>query len=320
MTEPASGPGRPRIVSLLPSATEIVCALGLRENLVGVSHECDHPADVVGLPVVTRAKIDAHRSSRAIDDDIRALVRDGLGVYEIDTERLEQLAPDLIVTQDQCDVCAVSYEDVVAAVKELAGARAEIVSLRPSRLADVWDDIRRVAAAAGVAQRGHDLANHLGDRLVELGRRTRGLVRVRVACLEWLDPLMAAGNWIPELVELAGGTSDLAAPGLHSPWLDFAKVAELDPEVVCAMPCGFALRRTERELAELLRDPHWQRLGAVRAGRCFAVDGNAYFNRPGPRLVESAEILAALLHPAECGSMAPENAAARVAAPAAAPQ
>jgi iron complex transport system substrate-binding protein len=309
---------RPRIVSLLPSATEIVCGLGLRADLVGVSHECDHPADVVGLPVVTRAKIDPRRSSREIDDDIRALVQAGLGVYEIDTERLEELAPDLIVTQDQCDVCAVSYEDVVAAVKELTGTNAEIVSLRPSRLADVWDDVRRVAAAAGVAQRGHDLANDLGERMVALGRRTRGLARVRIACLEWLDPLMAAGNWVPELVEIAGGSSDLAAAGRHSPWLDFAAVASLDPEVVCAMPCGFDLPRTARELAGLLRDPRWRELGAIRAGRCFAVDGNAYFNRPGPRLVESAEILAGLLHPAECGSLAPAYAVERVAAPAAA--
>jgi iron complex transport system substrate-binding protein len=267
---------------------------------------------------VTRAKIDVHRSSRAIDDDIRALVRDGLGVYEIDTERLARLAPDLIVTQDQCDVCAVSYEDVVAAVRQLAGPSAEIVSLKPSRLADVWDDLRRVAAAAGVSQRGDDLANDLGERMVDLGRRTRGLRRVRIACLEWLDPLMAAGNWVPELVEIAGGTSDLAAPGRHSPWLELETLAAFDPELLCAMPCGFDLPRTERELALLLRDPRWQRLEPVRNGRCFAVDGNAYFNRPGPRLVESAEILAGLLHPGECASLVPEHAAARVGAPGAA--
>ena len=309
----ASAP-RPRIVSLLPSATEIVCALGLRENLVAVSHECDHPADVAGLPIVTRAKIDVKRTSREIDADIRALLREGLGVYDIDTERLEQLAPELIVTQDQCDVCAVSYEDVLAAVRKLTGTSAEIVSLRPNRLADVWDDIRRVGAAAGVSQRAHDLANDLGDRLVALGRRTRDLARVRIACLEWLDPLMAAGNWIPELVELTGGASDLATAGRHSPWLDFEKVAAFDPEVVCAMPCGFDLERTERELAALLREPRWQELSAVRAGRCFAVDGNAYFNRPGPRLVESAEILAGLLHPHECSDLVPPRAAARVAA------
>jgi iron complex transport system substrate-binding protein len=309
----------PRIVSLLPSATEILCGLGLRASLVGVSHECDHPADVVGLPVVTRAKIDVTRTSREIDDDIRALVRNGLGVYEIDTERLEQLAPDLIVTQDQCDVCAVSYEDVVAAVKQLTGTNAEIVSLRPNRLADVWDDVRRVGAAAGVPQRAHDLANDLGERLVALGRRTRGLPRVRIACLEWLDPLMAAGNWVPELVDLAGGTSDLATAGRHSPWLDFASIAAFAPEVVCAMPCGFDLERTERELRGLLRDPRWQELAAVRAGRCFAVDGNAFFNRPGPRLIESAEILAGLLHPGECAALVPADAVARVAPPAASP-
>jgi iron complex transport system substrate-binding protein len=307
----ASGP---RIVSLLPSATEIVCALGLRSSLVAVSHECDHPADVVGLPVVTHARIDPRRSSREIDDDIRALVRSGLSVYDIDTAELGRLAPDLIVTQDQCDVCAVSYEDVVKAVQQLAGTNAEIVSLRPNRLADVWDDIRRVAAAAGVSERGRDLANDLGERLAALGRRTKELPRRRIACLEWLDPLMAAGNWVPELVDTAGGTSDLATAGTHSPWLEFDRLEAFQPEIVCAMPCGFDLDRTERELAALLREERWRRLAPVQGGLCFAVDGNAYFNRPGPRLVESAEILAGLLHPDECASLVPERAATRVIA------
>lgn len=305
-----------RIVSLLPSATEIVCALGLRDGLVGVSHECDFPADVVGLPVLTAPKIDVHGSSREIHESVTGLVGAGLSVYRIDTERLAALAPDLIVTQDQCDVCAVSYDEVVAATRTLLGARAEIVSLQPRRLRDVWNDVRAVATAAGVADRGEALAEELQDRIERLERRTRRLEHPRLACIEWLEPLMAAGNWVPELAEAAGGASDLASAGAHSPWLDFADLERAAPEVICAMPCGFDLARTEEELRAVLEDPRWSSLPAVRADRVFAVDGNAYFNRPGPRLVESAEILAALLHPGTCDDLLAAGAAARVSAPA----
>jgi len=303
-----------RIVSLLPSATEIVCALGLRDRLVGVSHECDHPADVVGLPILTAPKLDVHGSSREIHESVGRLVGAGLSVYRIDTERLAELAPDLIVTQDQCDVCAVSYDEVVEATRALAGSQAEVVSLKPRRLQDVWNDVRAVADAAGVAERGETLARELEERVAGLAERTRRLERSRVACIEWLDPLMAAGNWVPELAEAAGGTGELVAAGAHSPWLDFAELEREAPEVICAMPCGFDLARTEGELRGVLDDPRWSRLPAVRLDRVFAVDGNAYFNRPGPRLVASAEILAGLLHPEECGELVPRGAAARVSA------
>jgi len=301
-----------RIVSLLPSATEIVCALGLRDALVGVSHECDHPADVVGLPVLTAPKLDPHRSSRAIDDDIRALVAAGLGVYTIDATRLEELRPDLIVTQDQCDVCAVAYGDVVTAVRRLAHASTEIVSLRPSRLDDVWRDVETVATAAAIADRGREVAERLRARIAALGERTAALARPRIACLEWFDPLMAAGNWVPDLIAAAGGAGDLAASGAHSSWLEWATLVADRPDVLCAMPCGFTLERTVGELAALLEEPRWQQLPAVRSGRVFATDGSSYFNRPGPRLVESAEILAAILHPAELASLAPAGAVAPV--------
>ncbi|HYC21771.1 MAG TPA: ABC transporter substrate-binding protein, partial [Candidatus Bathyarchaeia archaeon] len=250
----------PRIVSLLPSATEIVCALGLRESLVGVSHECDFPPGVVGLPVVTAPKIDARRSSAEIDRDIRRLVEEGLGVYRIDTARLRELRPDLIVTQDQCDVCAVSYGDVLRAVRELAGEKVEVVSLRPARIADVWQDVERVGEAAGMGERGREVAGALRDRLAALERRTRHLARPRLACLEWLDPLMAAGNWLPDLAETAGGTYTLAASGEHSRWLEWGALVDAAPDVLCIVPCGFTLAQSCRELAGLTTHAEWPQL------------------------------------------------------------
>ena len=301
-----------RIVSLLPSATEIVCALGLEDQLVGVSHECDFPSTVVGRPIVTAAKIDVDGSSRQIHESVGGLVSEGLSVYEIHTEVLEDLRPDLIVTQDQCDVCAVSYDEVVAATRALTGAQAEIVSLSPRRLRDVWQDVERVATAAGIADRGEALAGELASRMALLERRTRRLERSKIACIEWLEPLMAAGNWVPELVQAAGGTGDLVDAGAHSPWLEFADLQRAAPDVICAMPCGFDLERTSAEMSTALRDSRWDSLPAVRAERVFAVDGNAYFNRPGPRLVESAEILAGILHPESCADLIPEGACAPV--------
>ena len=301
-----------RIVSLLPSATEIVCALGLRDGLVGVSHECDFPSGVVGLPIVTAPKIDVHGSSRAINDAVIDLVRSGLSVYKIDAEQLAALAPDLIVTQDQCEVCAVSYDDVVAATQSIAGCQARVISLRPSRLGDVWNDVETVAESAGVAAKGRSLAQLLRERVASIEERTRPLSKPRLACIEWLDPLMAAGNWVPELASVAGSNPGLVETGKDSAWLSWDELERAAPEVVCAMPCGFDLARTRKELAESLADERWSALPAVRDDRVFAVDGNAYFNRPGPRLVESAGILAGLLHPEECGDLLPDGAWARV--------
>ncbi|MEW6270468.1 MAG: cobalamin-binding protein [Thermodesulfobacteriota bacterium] len=298
----------PRIVSLLPSATEIVCALGLRDHLVGVSHECDFPPDVVGLPVVTASKVDVARRSEQIDADIRALVMSGLGVYTIDAERLAALAPDLIVTQDQCDVCAVPYAEVVAATRALVGSGTQIVSLRPSRLEDVWRDVETVATAAGIAAHGRGVADQLRGAVAELRERTGGLPRPRLACIEWLDPLMAAGNWLPDLADAAGASYQLAAAGTHSGRLEWQTLVDARPDVVCVMPCGFSLARTVTELETRLTEERWRMLPAVRAGRVYAVDGSAYFNRPGPRLVESARILAGICHPDELAGLLPPGA------------
>lgn len=288
----------PRIVSLLPSATEIVCALGLSDALVGVSHECDHPAEIVGRPVLTAPKLDPRRTSGEIDRDVRALVADGLSVYRIDVEALRRLQPDLIVTQDQCEVCAVSLPDVEAAARECLAPGVRIVSLRPSRLGDIPDDIRRVADAAGRAPAAEEVVERLEARLAALRARHAHLHgRPRVACLEWIEPLMAAGHWIPDLVELAGGVYDMAEPGGPTITIDWPQLVAARPDVLVLMPCGFQLEQTRRELGALRARPEWRELPAVRHGRVYAVDGNAYFNRPGPRIVDSAELLAGLVQP-----------------------
>lgn len=286
------------VASLLPSTTEIVCALGCRERLVGRSHECDFPPEVATLPVLTRPKLDTSASSSAIDERVKSLVRDGLSVYRVDAERLRELRPDLVLTQDQCEVCAASLGDVEQALAEWTGARPRVLSLDPRTLADVWSDVIRVAEALGVPERGRALGESLASRVAEVADRARRAThRPSVACVEWLDPLMAAGNWVPELVTLGGGRNLFGETGAHSPWLDFASFAASDPDVIVALPCGFDLARTRAELPALARQPGWQELRAVREGRVFLTDGNQYFNRPGPRLADSLEILAEILHP-----------------------
>jgi iron complex transport system substrate-binding protein len=287
-----------RIVSLLPSLTEIVCALGLEERLVGRSHECDFPPSVARLPACTEPRFEPEGSSRQIDDRVKALVRDGLSVYRVDPERLRELAPDAILTQDQCKVCAASLADVEEAVAAWLGQRPRLISVRPATLGDVFQDVQAIAEALGVAAGGRALVSALTDRVSALGEAAGRLApRPRVACLEWLDPLMGAGNWMPELVALAGGKAVFGAAGEHSPWLAFEELAAADPEVIVLMPCGFDLSRTRRELHLLVEHPGFEALAAARAGRVFLVDGHQYMNRPGPRLVASLEILAEILHP-----------------------
>ncbi len=290
-----------RIVSLLPSTTEIACALGFREALVGRSHECDFPPGVEALPVCTEPKLDPEAPSRAIDNAVKRFVRDGLSIYRVDPEGLRALAPDVILTQDQCEVCAASLADVEAAVRDWVGGAPRLVSLSPETLADVWGDLERVAVALGAPERGRALAETLTERVNEIGERAAGLgPRPRVALVEWIDPLMGAGNWMPELVSLAGGTPLFGKPGEHSPWLAWDALRAAEPDVVVILPCGFDRERSRRELPPLLAQPGWDALAAVAAGRVYLADGNQYFNRPGPRLVESLEILAEILHPDAC--------------------
>ena len=288
-----------RIVSLLPSATEIVCALGYEDQMVGRSHECDYPAAVQRLPALTEPKFNPEGSSAAIDQRVKTILANALAVYRVDADKLRSLNPDLIVTQSQCDVCAVSMDEVEEAVAQWIGARPKIVSLAPYALADIFKDIERVAAALDAAERGREVVGRLSQRMNAIAQRAKTVTtRPRVAIVEWIEPLMAAGNWMPELVAMAGGSNLFGEPGQHSPWIKFAELMAGDPDAIIVAPCGFGMERTAAELPLLAQRPEWARLKAVREGRVCLADGNQYFNRPGPRIVESLEILAEILHPA----------------------
>lgn len=289
-----------RVISLIASATEIVCALGFEDRMVGRSHECDYPPSVEKLPVCSSSKVDVDGSSRAIDDQVRAIVADALSVYRVDGRLLDELAPTVVVTQTQCEVCAVSLKDVEQAVCELVASEPKIVSLEPMDLGDVFDDIGTVAGALGRPERAEWLNAGLTARLDAIRERTCQLAdRPLVGCIEWIDPLMHAENWVPELVEIAGGKVMLGEAGRHSGYFEFERMVEADPDVIAVMPCGFDIPRTAAEMPPLTAQPGWSDLSAVRNGRVFLTDGNQFFNRPGPRVVESAEILAELLHPEE---------------------
>jgi iron complex transport system substrate-binding protein len=286
-----------RIASLLPSATEIVCILGARGELVGRSHECDHPAGIEQVPVLTSARIGALPSSKAFDAAVRDIVKDALAIYDIDVAGLDAARPDVIVTQDLCDVCAVSLDDVRAAVARMVKTNVDIVNLHPTRLEDIWNDIARVGAALGRAEVAAQVIADLKSQVTEIERRALSAAdRPSVLSIEWIDPVMIGGLWMPELVTLAGGTPLVTKPGDHAPTLDDEQLARLDPEVVLVKPCGFTLARTLEEGAvlEAKLPRHWL---AVRNKRVFVADGNAFFNRPGPRIVESLEVLAACVHP-----------------------
>jgi iron complex transport system substrate-binding protein len=287
-----------RIVSLLPSATEIVAALGLTAAIVGRSHECDYPPEIQDRPICTEAQLDSGKPSAQIDADVINLAKKALSIYKIKTDVLEQLQPTHIVTQDQCDVCAVKFADVEKVVAELTKSHPQVISLQPNVLSDVWADIERVATTLGVESQ--TLLTQLHSRVETCKQKTQGLSEVnrpKVVAIEWTDPLMATGNWIPELVELAGGNPIFGSIGKHSPYLEWEALAAADPEVMIIMPCGFDLDRTRQETHSLKQHPEWSSLRAVRTGKVFITDGNSYFNRPGPRLVDSLEILAEILHP-----------------------
>jgi iron complex transport system substrate-binding protein len=287
-----------RIISLLPAATEIVCALGAADRLVGRSHECDFPPEIRGLPACTSARLETNAGSGEIERQVRERMREGASIYRIDGALLAKLRPDIIVTQAQCEVCAVSLAEVEAVFAGRPGKRPQIVTLSPNRLADVWEDIRRVAVALKIAAQGREALSLLKNRAVNIIEKTCMLKqRPTVACVEWIEPLMSAGNWVPEMVDLAGGKNVAGEAGKHSPWLDWETLRRLDPDMVVVMPCGFDLARTRAESATLTRQPGWTGLRAVKSRRVFVTDGNQYFNRPGPRLVESLEILAEIIHP-----------------------
>ncbi len=288
----------PRIVSLLPSATEIACALGFADALVGRSHECDFPDDVGDLPICTAPKLDPRASAEEIHRAVSSLVAEGLSVYRVDEDLLRELAPTHVLTQVHCEVCAVSLGDVEASLAGWSRGRPRVVALSAGTLSDVFSDFERVAEALGVPGRGRALESRMRARLSGISETARALPeRPRVAAIEWLAPPMAAGNWMPEMVDMAGAANLMGEAGRHSSWISWSEVAAADPDALLVFPCGFSLARVRREAAELVGNAEFRGLRAIREGRVFLCDGHQFFNRPGPRLVETLEIMAEALHP-----------------------
>ncbi|MFL6277714.1 MAG: cobalamin-binding protein, partial [Blastocatellia bacterium] len=253
---------------------------------------------VKSLPQLTAPKFKVEGTSDEIDRQIKALAEDALSVYRVDAEALERLQPTHIITQTQCEVCAVSLKDVEAAICEIVSTRPQIVSLEPNELDDVWKDIHRVAVALDAEERGNRLITSLRQRMESIRERIGSIAhRPSVACIEWIEPLMAAGNWMPEMVKMAGGRNLFGQAGKHSPWMTWDELVAKNPEVLFVSPCGFDIRRTTEEMGWLVKRKEWSQLRAVQTGRVFIADGNQYFHRPGPRLAESLEILAEILHP-----------------------
>lgn len=284
-----------RIVSLVPNGTEILFALGAGDLVVGVSHECDFPAEARRRPVLTGSALRPEMTPAEVDAAVSAQVGSGLSLYTLDEAKVAELAPDLVVTQEVCPVCAVSTEQVDGAVRPLPRC-PEVLSLDPTTLADVWADVRRIGQAVGRAAEAERLVAWLEERLSAVRARVAGRPRPRVLALEWLDPPFAGGHWVPEMIAIAGGADAVAQPGDRSARLTWEEVERADPDAIVAMPCGFDEAGARAQVAAIAERPEWWRLRAVREGRVHPVDANGCFSRPGPRLVDGIERLAAVLH------------------------
>ena len=287
-----------RIISLLPAATEIICALGLSDNLVGRSHECDYPESVKALPICSDAKFLPGANSAQIDQQVKEILTEALSIYKIDKELIQSLKPDVIITQTQCEVCAVSLKDVEEALSNLVNAETKIISLEPNTLADIFREIKEISVILDVEKAGNILIEDLEERIDLIKHKLKFFpAKPKVALIEWLSPIMVAGNWIPELVEIAGGTPLLAENGKHSPFVEWQQIYDANPDILIVTPCGFSIARTLQEIDLLLNLPGWRDLEAVKNNRVYIADGNAYFNRSGPRIVDTIEILAEIITP-----------------------
>ncbi|GJL68901.1 MAG: cobalamin-binding protein [Nitrospirales bacterium] len=287
-----------RIVSLIPSGTEMVCALGCRAQLVGRSHECDFPSDINQLPVCTQATVNSEESSQAIHAQVSKRLQTAISMYEVLVDQMQNLRPDIIVTQTQCEVCAVSAIEVQRALHDLVGSSPTLISLGAQDLSGVWDDLTRVADGLGQQAAGQAFLKQAHQRMDDIADHSQQhLTPPTVACIEWMEPLMAAGNWVPELVHLTGGFSIFGQRGKHAPWITWEALAASDPDFLVLMPCGFSMARIQEEMPVMTSHPFWPKLRAVKNQKVYLTDGNQFFNRPGPRLVESLEILAEIFHP-----------------------
>ena len=289
-----------RICSLLPSATEVIALLGLSDELVGISHECDYPPSVKNVPVMVEPMIPAHGlSSTDIDRQVHQLVASGQRLYRLNNHLLRQAQPDLIISQDLCHVCAVTPDQLHDALRSMP-RQPTVLTLNPTTVHDMIDDVVRIGDAAGRSAEGHRLATQLRDRLDAIRNRTQGLShRPRVVCIEWLSPLYIAGHWVPEMVQLAGGQDVLAQPGSPSRIVTWDEVLATAPDLLIVMPCGFSIEQTHTELLQLMQQPGQWQLSPALAEHTYLVDASSYFSRPGPRLIDGIELLAAILHPSD---------------------
>jgi len=290
---------KPRIVSLLPSLTEIVCKLGIRNQLKGRSHECDYPVSITELPVFTEPKYPetGDKKSGEINKSVLNLVRRGLSVYRVFEDRLLQVRPDLILTQDHCEVCAVSLDEVKKAVQSCLLKNTQVVSVSPMNLTEVLASFQVVANALEVPDRGKRLTDAAKSHFEEISKRVSLEKKPRVVAIEWIDPLMTGGNWMPELIKIAGGENLLSEAGKHSPWINWNEIQKADPDILLILPCGYMIDKTLQEMDVLTRLQGWDQLTAVKKNQIYIVDGHHYFNRPGPRITDSATILAEIFHP-----------------------
>ena len=287
-----------KIISLLPAATEIICGLGLEDQLVGRSHECNYPETVKKLPACTTSRIMGEMSSEEINEQVVKSLYEALSLYKVDRDLINSLGADIIITQDQCKVCAVSINDLEGALQRDNGKEVEVISLHPSVLEDIFVDIKRIGDQTGVTARAELYVEDLRERIDLVKHKLRFVEdRPSVACIEWLSPLMVAGNWTPELIGIAGGRPVLAEAGKHSPFVDFDQIKEQNPDIIIVAACGFTIERTLSEIDVLLQLPGWGELEAVKNNKVYIADGDRYFNRSGPSVVDTIEMLAEIIQP-----------------------
>ena len=279
------------IISLLPSATEIIHSLGCSDMLVGISHECDYPPEIKGLPICSNPRFNTDGSSLKIDNTIKSLIQQALSIYEIDESLMAKLKPDLIVTQSQCEVCAVNLKDVERALKNNLNISPTIISLKPNTLKDVWKDIENIGRLLGKEKLASSMLGHIEESINEIENQSHHKTFKRIACIEWIEPLMFAGNWVPEIVQKVGGRDVFGLSGKHSKWSKYEILFDENPDKIIFMPCGYEINKTYSEIKSLIKLAKWKKLKAFQTGEMYIVDGSQYFNRPGPRLLDSIKIM-----------------------------
>ena len=280
-----------KIISLIASGTEIVHSLGNANDLVGISHECDYPISIKSLPICSEPRFDVDGKSVEVDTQIKSLLQNALSVYRVREDVISKLNPDIIITQSQCDVCAVNIKDVRSALDRILGIQPEIISLEPNNLNDVWCDIKDIANILNKDIEAMTMLNGFDEDIRIIKEKNEQHKPISIGCIEWIEPLMFAGNWVPEIVNIAGGIDLFGRAGHHSEWSEYEELYAKDPDKIIFMPCGYTIERTQSELKELIQHNKWNNLKAVKEGQIYLTDGNQYFNRPGPRLLDSIKIM-----------------------------